>query len=271
MSQSIFESESYKAYLDQALELRSASEKGQRSKLAAHIGCHTAYVSQVLNGDVHFSLEQAEKINSYLGHGKDEGLYFLTLVQFERAGTPSLRAIFKEQLGQQLKKFSKLNHRLEFEKTIGLEEQATYYSAWYYAAIHVMVSLPGLDNHEALTKSLNLPSELVAQVLDFLTSSGLIKKSGRSYLIGTKSIHVTEDSPLISRHHINWRLHAMQTFQVPAEGDFHYTSVITISKKDATKLREIMMKAIQEMRPIVRASKDEAGYCYNLDLFRVGR
>lgn len=93
---SIFEYRSYKAYLRDWL---AADEKrGARTRLADAIRCHNGYVSQVLNGDAQFSLEQGELINRFLGHTKDQSSFLLLLIQYERAGTSTLKIHFDEQL-----------------------------------------------------------------------------------------------------------------------------------------------------------------------------
>jgi hypothetical protein len=58
MKNSIFEYRDYKTYLNDTLEKRARefNERGIRSRLSEAIKCHTAYVSQVLGGNAHFSL-----------------------------------------------------------------------------------------------------------------------------------------------------------------------------------------------------------------------
>jgi hypothetical protein len=52
--------------------------------LSRAIGCQTAYTAQVLKGTAHFSLEQAEAINDFLGHPEEQGHLLLLLIQRER-------------------------------------------------------------------------------------------------------------------------------------------------------------------------------------------
>jgi hypothetical protein len=65
---------------------------------ARAIGCQTAYISQVLNADLNFGLEQALKISLLLGLTEDEKRYLLFLVEKSRAGTIELKAHFQKQL-----------------------------------------------------------------------------------------------------------------------------------------------------------------------------
>jgi hypothetical protein len=47
-----------------------------KGKMAKAAGCHTAFISQVLNGSLHLSLEQAARLNSFFQHTKDEARFF---------------------------------------------------------------------------------------------------------------------------------------------------------------------------------------------------
>lgn len=267
MKNSVFDYLDYKDYLRDALEARTEQGRGERSRLAAFVGCHTAYVSQVLNGSAHFSLEQGELINRFLGHGRDQSLFFLFLIQFVRAGTPALKKIFEEQLQVLREKQFILKDRLEFKKTLSREDQATFYSSWHYGAIHVLVSVPGCHTERGLSEYLGLPVERVAEILQFLVGVGLVVRKSGHYEIGTSHIHLEHDSPVISKHHTNWRLQSIQSLDRISKQDLHYSSVITASKKDADEIRSVLVKAIEEVRAIVKGSKDEEGFCYSIDFF----
>jgi hypothetical protein len=47
--------------------------------------------------------------------------------------------------------------------------------------------------------------------------------------------------------------------------------VISVSRGDLPKVRETLVRAMEQVRAIVKDSKDEAVYCYALDLFGLGR
>lgn len=264
---SIFEYSDYKAYLRDWLERPGGSSRGERTRLAEAVRCHNGYVSQVLNGAAHFSLEQAEAINHHLGHGKDQGGYFLLLVQAARAGTPGLRAHFTEQMKALVEKQFVLKDRLKFQKTLTREDQATFYSSWHYGAIHVLVSVPGCHTEKGISDYLGLPLTKVTAVLDFLTSVGLIARKDGRYEIGARHIHLENDSPMISKHHTNWRLQAIHSLDRARQGDLHYSSVITASHEDSVRIREILVRAIEEVRGVVRQSRDEGAFSYAIDFF----
>jgi hypothetical protein len=47
----------------------------------------------------------------------------------------------------------------------------------------------------------------------------------------------------------------------------HYSSAITCSEEDAIKIKGALVRAIEEVRGIVKPSKDEGGFVYSLDFF----
>jgi len=259
---SIFEAKTYKQFLQEKLKNR-----GDRSRLADAIPCHNGYVSQVLKGSTHFSLEQAERINAFFGHGRDESHCFLLLLQKERAGTTGLRAYFQEQLNSLREKRLVLRDRLQFQRSVSPEDQAIFYSSWHYAAAHVLVSVPGCDTDRGLAEYFGLPLERTREIVRFLVSIGLLKEGKGRLSVGPSSVHLSADSPLISKHHANWRLRAIQSLDRRIGSDLHYSSVITASRDDAVRVRELLVKAIEEIRSVVRASPNEAGFVYAVDFF----
>lgn len=268
MDKSIFDYKGYKAYLTDVLAQRS---RGERSRLAEFIRCHSGYVSQVLNGDAHFSLEQAEQVNLFLGHSQNQSSYFLLLVQYDRAGTLSLKQHFAVQMKELIEKQFVLKNRLQFKRSLSREDQAIFYSSWHYGAVHVLVSVPGCNTVQGISDYLALPISRVSEIVQFLLSVGLIIQRGDRFEVGTSHIHLENDSPMIAKHHTNWRMQAIQSLDHQRPEDLHYSSVITASYEDSSKIREIMVKAIEDIRAVVRPSKDEAGFCYALDFFEFGK
>ncbi len=263
----LFEANDYKAYLIDRLGSVHAG-RGSRSRLAVAVGCNTAFVSQVLNGHSHFSLEQAHKINGFFGHSKDQATYFLTLVQLNRAGTTELKDYFADQIQEQRLKQQDFKHRLSFKSEVTKEDQFTFYSSWIYGAIHVLVSVPECRTEKGLIEYLGLPTEIVSSACDFLERMGMIRRGKNGFEIGISHIHLGNDSTMISKHHLNWRLRAMLAIERnQAKKNLHYSSVITCSFEDSEKIKNIMAAAIDKIRAIVRDSRDEGGFCYLLDFF----
>ena len=167
----VYEFKDYKVYVRAWVGSRPNQGHGEKSRIAKHLKCHIAYVSQVLNAQAHLSSEQADALNSFFGHSEDESDYFMMLVQRGRAGTHSLESFYDRKIKRMLEQRSLLRNRIPDKKSIKLEDQATYYEAtWYYAAIHMGVLLPELRTPHALARYFGLSVEKTRRVVAFLVA-----------------------------------------------------------------------------------------------------
>jgi uncharacterized protein (TIGR02147 family) len=267
MAKSVFDYPDYKPYLSERILERG---RGERSRIAEALRCHLAYVSQVLNGSADFSLEQADLLNTYFNHSEDEAEFFLLLVSRARAGLPSLEKRFDSRIKRTLQDRLMLENRLRNQKYLTPEDQAIYYSAWYYSAIHLLITIPQFQTREQLIEHLRLSPHQVARALDFLVASGLAQSEAGRYRAGEVRLHLKNDSAWIARHHSSWRMQAIRATEREDPKSFHYTSVVSMDEKDAPQVRKILVDAIEQVRAVVRsAPKENAAYCYTLDFFGI--
>lgn len=270
MNQSLFNYENYKSYLADRLGGKS-ERRGLKSKVALALGCQPTYISQVLHGVADLSLEQADALNSFLGHTSEEAHFFMLMVQRDRAGTVSLKKYFDRAIDEELAKRLNLTKRLGTQNTLTKEDQTRYYSSWHYAAIHIALTIPTLRSVSALSQYFKISNSKTLSVLNFLTEKGLavLHKDGR-YLSGSNFIRLGNESPNIIRHHSNWRLSAISSLDREAPRDLHYSAVVSLSKKDVVKLKNKMLDEIKHMVAEIKDSKEEELYCYTLDFFSLG-
>jgi uncharacterized protein (TIGR02147 family) len=268
MSGGVFEFSSYKAYLAQALDT-SGEKRGARSRLARALGCGSAFVSQVLQGDAHFSAEHAILINEFLEHDETESHFFMLLLQKDRAGSKRLEGYFEKQLEEIRQRRQNISERVGQSDRLSEAEQVTYYSHWYFAAIHVLTSIPTLVSKADYARALGLSVATVSSVLDFLVSAGLVLFDNGRWRISSKRIHLEKNSPMIARHHANWRWQALHSLEEPHTADLHFSGVWTLGKDDVQKIREILLGAIERTEPVLRAAPEEVGYGIAIDFFRV--
>jgi uncharacterized protein (TIGR02147 family) len=266
----VFEFKDYKAYVRAWIGSLPNQGHGQKSRIAQRLGCHIAYVSQVLGAHAHFSAEQADALNALIEHSEAESDFFMLLVQRGRAGTHSLETYYDRKIQHALEQRSLLRNRIADKRAIGPEDQATYYSAWHYAAIHMAVHISELRSVRAIAAYFGLSLDKTQRAVDFLISAGIVREGGGALLPGESRIHLTDDSPMIAKHHTNWRMQAIQSLDREAPSELHYSSVVSVSSEDQPRVREILLKAIEEVRKLVRESKDERVCCYAVDLFGVG-
>lgn len=266
----IFSYLSYKKYLNDTIKSRPAGGHGYRTKLANACGCRLSYITEVLNRSGNFNLEQAEALNQFLGHSSEESEYFLLLVNFERAGTDLLQKRLRAQIDRFRVKRLTLKDRAIVKTELRKDDQATYYSSWLYAAVHMLASLDQLKTRDALAEHLRIPKDIVADVLDFLTRIGLLQNDRGIYKIATGRIFLGNDSPNVIKHHTNWRLRAIEALDRGIKTNMHYTSIFSIQAQDLIVAKEILAKAIDGFSKIVHDSKnDEEVHVFNLDVFKI--
>ncbi|HLE01367.1 MAG TPA: TIGR02147 family protein [Bdellovibrionota bacterium] len=267
----LIEYRDYKSYLNDWIRAQPGKGRGVRSELARAAQCQLAYISRVLATDTaDFSLEQAEKISEFMNHADREIRYFLLLVQYARAGTASLKNRYLAEIKEAQEKQLYLKDRLGVKQPLSLEAQTTYYSAWYYAAIHVLLTAPKFQTKKEIAAALGLSLKKVSEVLAFLASVDLAREEKGRFVTGQVRIHLGADSPLIAKHHINWRIEAIRSLEREdraQSNDLHYSSVVTLSDEDRIRVKSILVKAIEEAKAIVRDSPSDKLCSFSLDLY----
>jgi hypothetical protein len=163
-----------------------------------------------------------------------------------------------------------ISERIRVKKGLSQADQLTYYSSWLYAAVHVMLTVPGLRTAKDLARHLRITLPQSQKTLDFLEGCGLAERSGEEYRTGEARIHLGHDSPLISKHHANWRLQAIQAADRAAKDDLFFSGPISVSAADAEKIRARLLQLLEEVEPVLRTSKEEVVRCLNFDFFRIG-
>lgn len=266
MKKDVFQFKNYKTYINTRLD-EAGARSGQRAKMAREMGVQSSYLSQVLHGHPDLTLEQAFRANAFFEHDSSESHYFLLLVQKDRAGTTDLKNYFQKQIVDLLLEREKIKNRLNQTTVLSEEIQSRYYSSWDYVGVHMALSVPQLRTPKILSQSLGLPLARVEKILDFLVQNGLAQVQGREYTIGSTHLHLGSDSAFIHQHHTNWRLECMRRLaNLNQEGQLNYSAVFSISKKDYLRLRENLMRVIQENLAVVKPSEDEMIVCQLIDL-----
>ncbi len=133
------------------------------------------------------------------------------------------------------------------------------------------VSIPGCDTPQGLSNFLDIDLKRIHEILEFLEKVQLVETHKGSLKVGSSHIHLSSDSPLISKFHTNWRLQAVQSMNTNNPQDLHYSSIMTCSVADSKKIKEIMTRAIEDVRKIIKESKDEKCFSYSMDFFGISK
>lgn len=260
----IYQYKDYKDYIKDSLYHQG---HGSRIKLAEAMNCQSAYISNVLNQDAHFSQEQAADAAVFFKLDREEEDFFLLLVLHARAGTKRLRSLYDEKIKSVREKRALLSNRISGTDALDEVTEAKYYSRWYYAAIHILVTVPTYKNKEAIGKYLGLPHSVVSEAIEFLLDKGLLSTTPTGYVTGKTRVFLKGDSQNIVQHHENWRMRAIESITLGHKEDVHFSSVYSLSRKDFIHIKEKLLGHLQEVREIVKPSKEEEVCVLNLDFF----
>jgi uncharacterized protein (TIGR02147 family) len=261
----------YRKYLRACLPSAGAG-RGGTSRLALHLGCQPGFVSLVLGGKGHFSLESAMLISEFLGHPEEDREFFLLLVQRGRAGSKKLEEYFERKINAVLSGRKKIASRIkQAKKPLSTADQAIYYGDWVYTALHMALLIPELQTVDALKRYLRVPATRLNQALSFLFRTGLAQQVKDKVVVGATRMHLPAQSSLINRHHLNWRIKAMEAIDAARADDLHYTSVMSISRSGAEKVRELILTLIQDADQEIVKAKDEEVYSFIVDYYLLSR
>jgi hypothetical protein len=178
-----------------------------------------------------------------------------------------LAAYFQDHLNEILRRRLILSKRLGEKVVLNEQSQSVYYSSWIYAAIHISLTIPKLRTREAIATFLKLPLKKVSSALDFLCSVGLARDQGPGYSVGETQVRLSSESYNLIRHHSNWRTQALEALDREELADLHYSGVISLSRDDVIKVKNILLEAISQSQNVVRDSREEELYAVALDFF----
>ncbi|MGZ3748224.1 MAG: TIGR02147 family protein, partial [Pseudobdellovibrionaceae bacterium] len=266
MEKEIFDYADYRLYLVQWISSQPKKGRGLRAALAQAIHSPISHISQVLKGVSDLTLEQAEDANEFLGHASEHAEYFLLLVQRARAGTPRLKKRIEAQMQRIREKRLLLKNRIEIKTSISNQDQAEFYSSWLYVATHILLTIEEFQTREKVAQYFEISPSKAAEILHFLQSVGLVEQRAGRFLVGQARIHLSHDSPMVSRHHINWRLQAIRSLE---KGDrsssLHYSSVVSIARDDVLRIKSLLVKSIETAKQIIKDSKEQELHSLCLD------
>ena len=146
-------------------------------------------------------------------------------------------------------------------------------------AVHALISTEKFNTPKEIADRLKISTSKAREIIEFLIKAAIIIKEGNKYELGSRDIHLSSDSPMISKHHTNWRMKAISSLDAVTEDDsdeagegfqdMHYSGIISVTKEDANKIKDILIKSIQSSRKIIGESDTDEIYCYTLDMFKI--
>ncbi len=265
----IFDYSDYKLFLKEYSE-SATGQWGLMSRLSKAAQCQRSHLSRVIKGSVHLTPDQAFAISEALHLGGLEGEYFVTLVNLARSSTQALRKHLESKLKDLKEKNDNLANRLgkpgvNFDK----EFLQIYMSHWSWAAIHMMSSIPTINTSEEIAERLGLKLKKVEMILAKLKEIGFVTYHDGSWSYKTGAFHLEKGSPALIQHHQNWRMKAIEDAGDEYSAGVHFTTVLSLSRKDAERLKQRILDAIEEIQEVTLPSKEETLFCFNADFFEI--
>lgn len=243
--------------------------RGVLLKMSNYMRIHPSMLSQVLNGAVDLSLEQAQNVCEFFTLNELETEYFIILVEYERAGTKSLKDHFNRVLQKQKESSKQLSKRLEFDLVLDEKAQAQFYSHWSYSGISLLSSIPEYQNIDAIAEFIGLPKKKFKKIIDFLIQSQLCIIEDGKIMMGKARTFVDSDSLFTQRHHTNWRLKSIQQCDSITPDELMYTNPVTLSKKDFLPIREELVEFIKSFGKRISESNCEELAVLNIDWIKL--
>ena len=265
--ESVFESRDYKAFLKAWIEARPRAGRGESRRIAAKLGVSTTLVSQVINGDKNFTMEAASDLCDHLALSDRETDHFLLLVDHARAGSHGLRQRIKRRIDASREAARKLSERVERDRDLSETEAAVYYSHWIYTGLTNWIATQPHASVDQIAERLKMPPQMVAKVLSFLVESGILVNKGGSFDIGVKRTYIGADSPLVVKHHQNWRLQGFNRMPFTDKQNVFYTFPMSLSAEVADRIRADLPAYVEKLTKWIVPSPSEVVRCLNIDWF----
>ncbi len=266
---SIYQFDNYKNYLNYRISSLPKNGRGEFLRISKYLNVHTSLISQVLSGSKEFSVEQAFKVCDYFGLTENDRDYFMVLINHSRSGTVELKEYYQSILQQIKDKYFTVKSRIKKSVELTEQQKSQYYSDWRFMAVWLATSLETVSSIDDIEQLFNINKKDLSKVLKFLNSSGLCLEVDGKLSQGISKTHLDRDSILINRHHINWRLKAIEKLEKASNRELFFTAPLTVSKKDLKKIKAILLNTVQEVSGVIDTTTPEELACLSIDLFNI--
>ncbi|OQW46980.1 MAG: hypothetical protein A4S09_16175 [Proteobacteria bacterium SG_bin7] len=264
----IFDYKNYKKYINDRIENMPKRGHGQYRKLSHFLSVNSVNVSQIFRGDRDLTIEQACELCEYFGLSDLEGQYFLGMVEYNRAGTHKLKKMIMKRLEEISEKSQDLKSRLKHEKYLSEEAKSTFYSNWYYSGIRLLSGVNGYNDVDRISEYFGLSLVTVRRVVDFLLQYGLCVDRDGKIAMGPSSTHLEASSPLVGRHHMNWRLLGIENMEGIDSSELFFTMPCSLDSKNLKLIRKELVDVIERITKLIDDAPSEELACLNIDLFK---
>lgn len=250
--------------------LRKAGPRGALSRAAEALNCQRSYLSRIINAEMHLTPDQAFLLAQFWRLKPIERDYFQTLVEVDRAADSEYREHLKARLIEIIRRNESLTERMQRpEPVLSTANEALYFSAWHWSAIHFLTSINEYQNLQKLSEKLAIPKEQLLFFLERLKEIGYVKQRSSHWEFQQGEFHLPNHSPFVIQHHQNWRNRAVLDAQTYNQESVHYTNIQTASKEDIQKIKAMLFDFISKSKETLDPSSPEEGVVILCDIFKV--
>lgn len=265
----IFNYSDYRKIIKLWIEARPGKGRGEYTKMAEMIAVPQSVFSLMMSGQRDLAPDHACILSEYMQLLPLEQEYFISLVQLEKAYHHKFKTYLQDKIARIKRESLSLVKRVNTEQVFSPEDQQIFYSSWLYSAIRLRTSFEDGASLQNLMEEFQITSERLISILDFLLRTGLIIQEKNHYKIGALRTHLGKDSPMISRHHINWRAKSIERTSEIKDEELMFTGPLTCSHKDFAIIREKVAALIKETSEIVKDSPAETLAYLGMDLYKL--
>ena len=264
---SIYEFDSYRAYLIAWINSQGSKSYGLKLRIADSLKVSSSLISQILKEQKTLTPDQTSDLSDFIGLSELESDYFHLLVEFDRAASTRYREKLKRKLKVLKERSKQIGSRVPRNKELTDQQKAIYYSSWLYTGIRNLSATPDCNRIDTIAERLKLEPHLVSRVVRFLIDNGLCRDDNGKITYGPAAIHVDKDSPFVNKHHQNWRFQAIQQSERKRDDDLFFTSPMSLSNAAFDEIRSLLPTLIQNVMKISAPSESETVACLNIDWF----
>lgn len=263
----IFDFLDYKEFFKAWVKGLESKGHGEYRRLATALDVSSTLISQIFKGQKNLSLEMACEFAEYLALNEAETEYLLLMVEHAKAGSYKLQTKLIRQLKRTQDDARKLERRMQNDASLNDAQQSVFYSNYLYSAVRLLTDLPEMAEEKRIAQHLGVPLNVVKRILEFLLENNLCAVQDGRFKLGPTRSHIGSSSPLVAKHHQNWRLLGLQKMLAQQENHIFFTGPMTLSKSLADEFSRELPEIIAGLMKRVAPSPSETTRCLNIDWF----
>jgi uncharacterized protein (TIGR02147 family) len=264
----LYEFDDYRSFLRLRFDPQGPG-KGRLKSAAAFLKVHPSRLSRILKGPDHPTPEQAFLLAQFIQLDELEARYFAELVNLERAAGPAYKRHIRqilEGLRAQAESPAKL---VEATEAINPAFERIYHSSYLYAAVWLYSMVNGKNLPSTIAESLGTTVPSILRVARFLEKAGLCRWQDGRIVPSARVIKIDATSAQIETFLTTWRIHAVDRIPSRAPDAFFYSESMAIGEEAFAETKQILRKALSEIRDVLAKHPADRVVCLNIDLFDV--